>query len=124
MGRKPKQVRNGVCSACKADAVYVEIDHRVPVRIGGEHDPINLQDLCLTCHREKSMIEIGLFTFYAESADVRRWFHLAFQDDKSAIDSYITLLHLRVSHMREVLQKMENEKDGQPTYYPRVFDED
>lgn len=44
--------QNGHCAACPRDT-SLEIDHILPVVLGGSSDPINLQLLCLPCNRSK-----------------------------------------------------------------------
>lgn len=44
--------QNGHCAACPCDT-RLEIDHILPVVLGGSSDPINLQLLCLPCNRFK-----------------------------------------------------------------------
>ena len=42
----------GACAAC-GSRDRLEIDHRLPIRLGGSSDPSNLQLLCLPCNRSK-----------------------------------------------------------------------
>ena len=42
----------------RCNAPGVEIDHIVPVALGGSNDITNLQLLCRACHAEKSRIDI------------------------------------------------------------------
>ena len=44
--------QNGTCAACPATE-RLEIDHVLPVILGGSSDPSNLQLLCLPCNRSK-----------------------------------------------------------------------
>lgn len=45
----------GVCAACGASPprVSLDVDHVVPVNMGGASDPSNLQVLCASCNRDK-----------------------------------------------------------------------
>lgn len=52
---------------CCADPFHVhgdwkvlatEVDHIVPLRLGGTHDASNLQALCRSCHSRKSLNEL------------------------------------------------------------------
>lgn len=49
-------LQRGKCAYCKCNLRLVpyELDHVVPLVIGGLHDDSNLQLLCRTCNREKS----------------------------------------------------------------------
>lgn len=46
------------CNHCHEllDPLTTDIDHIVEVRDGGDHDIDNLQALCVTCHRKKTML--------------------------------------------------------------------
>lgn len=46
--------QNGKCAACPSTE-NLEIDHVMPVALGGSSDPFNLQLLCLPCNRSKGM---------------------------------------------------------------------
>jgi 5-methylcytosine-specific restriction protein A len=51
---------NPLCVACAAAGVQrfaVEVDHVVPIRLGGADDYANLQGLCLEHHRAKTASE-------------------------------------------------------------------
>lgn len=45
----------GICAACGATSQTrpLDVDHIVPVNVGGTNDPSNLQVLCSRCNREK-----------------------------------------------------------------------
>lgn len=92
----------GTCNACGKQSEYLEQDHRVPVRLGGDQHRTNMQMLCLECHKRKTFLETSLFSFYCTTDTVREWFRLAFQDDKERIKLFIDQLALRVSHFGEV----------------------
>lgn len=44
--------QKGLCAACSSDD-RLEIDHIMPLVLGGRNDPSNLQLLCLPCNRSK-----------------------------------------------------------------------
>lgn len=46
----------GVCACCKIDLVRYEVDHILPMRLGGTNGPKNLQLLCITCNRRKASL--------------------------------------------------------------------
>ena len=49
--------RKGICAACtqKIDAGKAwDIDHILPMALGGTNEPHNLQILCRSCHRAKT----------------------------------------------------------------------
>jgi len=50
---------NFTCQVCGKElrSKYLEIDHIIPLAIGGREDDSNRQVLCIECHREKSRIE-------------------------------------------------------------------
>jgi 5-methylcytosine-specific restriction endonuclease McrA len=51
---------NGLCVMCqdnKRITVACEVDHIVPLHLGGSNGMINLQSLCTECHKEKSNYE-------------------------------------------------------------------
>lgn len=45
-----------VCRTCQ-QAPATDVDHIVPKHLGGTDDPTNLQPLCHSCHRQKSLSE-------------------------------------------------------------------
>ena len=49
------------CGHCfrEVDRSLLEIDHIVPLSLGGTDDPSNLQTLCRTCNRRKGNRYIG-----------------------------------------------------------------
>jgi len=42
------------CLACGRVTPATEVDHRVPLSVGGTDDPANLDPVCTDCHRAKS----------------------------------------------------------------------
>ena len=46
------------CRVCGAPAT--EVDHILRLRMGGTHDPSNLQSLCRACHQGKTNRETSL----------------------------------------------------------------
>ena len=48
---------NKKCAVCELECDYFEIDHIVPVCVGGNNDTDNLQPLCKDCHKNKSLRE-------------------------------------------------------------------
>ena len=47
-----------ICRMCK-DNIAVHADHIIPLYLGGSNELENLQPLCLSCHKDKSLIEQG-----------------------------------------------------------------
>ncbi|HQR22811.1 MAG TPA: HNH endonuclease signature motif containing protein [Burkholderiaceae bacterium] len=49
------KLQRGRCAACRVRFVrkQLELDHVVPLAVGGEHDDRNLQLLCMPCNRSK-----------------------------------------------------------------------
>jgi 5-methylcytosine-specific restriction protein A len=45
---------------------YYEVDHQIPLKLGGENDLANLQCLCRKCHRAKTTLDLRM----AKSIDV------------------------------------------------------
>jgi 5-methylcytosine-specific restriction endonuclease McrA len=45
------------CAVCEIPVGYYEIDHRIPLAIGGANNRENLQCLCRVCHRTKTTSE-------------------------------------------------------------------
>lgn len=43
----------GKCVVCSIDLIRYEIDHIIPLVLGGTHEDHNLQLLCITCNRSK-----------------------------------------------------------------------
>ena len=42
------------------NAAYLEIDHILPIKMGGDPlDPNNQQTLCYPCHKKKSAVDVG-----------------------------------------------------------------
>lgn len=48
------------CGKTKFGWEEYDIDHVIPVALGGSHGPENLQLLCRECHRKKTASQIGL----------------------------------------------------------------
>jgi 5-methylcytosine-specific restriction protein A len=46
-----------LCALCGAPAT--EVDHIIPIRLGGSNDAANLQALCKSCHSAKTAREDG-----------------------------------------------------------------
>ncbi|QCP04200.1 HNH endonuclease [Brevibacterium sp. CS2] len=46
------------CSACGDDETNLQLDHRTPVVMGGEHSLGAVALLCLGCHREKNRSDL------------------------------------------------------------------
>lgn len=64
------------CARCGAPATVV--DHVLPLRAGGSHDPANLQPLCAPCHnaktaRETPRDELGRFIGVGRSKNLWPW---------------------------------------------------
>lgn len=34
-----------------------QLDHEIPLQIGGKHDPSNVQPLCVDCHKKKTALD-------------------------------------------------------------------
>jgi 5-methylcytosine-specific restriction enzyme A len=67
-GRKWMQIRGHVlrseprCEPCLARGritAATEVDHIVPLKLGGTDAPNNLQSICTDCHSEKTATENG-----------------------------------------------------------------
>ena len=66
------KVQQGRCNVCKgffAEGEHREIDHIVPKAAGGVDQYVNLQLLCVPCHREKSNKDLVIIQKYKESMD-------------------------------------------------------
>lgn len=49
-----------LCAKCEEQgrvAAAVEVDHKIPLHLGGPDDESNLQSLCVPCHEAKSEAE-------------------------------------------------------------------
>jgi hypothetical protein len=103
---------SGVCQACKRESQYIERDFKIPVRMGGDNEEHNRQDLCLECHRHKTHLERTLFGLYCDTETVREWFRLAFQDNLEDIKDFQDRLEMRMSHFREVTQVIKRKQEG------------
>lgn len=55
--RLAKLKANPRCEVC--GGVATQVDHIVPLSLGGTHDPANLQSICKRCHMTKSSSEGG-----------------------------------------------------------------
>lgn len=49
--------RDDICVICKKE-VSMEVDHVVPVALGGSDSEDNLQGLCVDCHKKKTSQDI------------------------------------------------------------------
>jgi 5-methylcytosine-specific restriction endonuclease McrA len=45
------------CQACQKVTTQLEVDHRIPMSLGGSDEDDNLQSLCIPCHEAKSRRE-------------------------------------------------------------------
>lgn len=51
-------LRDGAaCVKCGKGVGPLEVDHVVPLHVGGSNDPANLELLCRDCHRVKTELE-------------------------------------------------------------------
>src|SRR5688572_27594828 len=50
----------GKCCVCTLVTLNTEIDHIVPLILGGEHRETNLQLICRPCHKEKTKLDVKL----------------------------------------------------------------
>ena len=48
-------LQRGCCAICKISLDSYEIDHVMPLSLGGKHEPTNIQILCQNCNRTKHM---------------------------------------------------------------------
>ncbi len=50
-----------MCAHCdsECDRALLEVDHVLPLSLGGTDDPSNLQTLCRTCNRRKGNRFVG-----------------------------------------------------------------
>ena len=58
--REALKRRNPLCGLCLAENRYtegVEIDHRIPLHLGGLEDSTNVWLLCAACHKKKTLWE-------------------------------------------------------------------
>lgn len=63
-GAKKREIsykQKDCCINCKVRTMVLEIDHIVPLYQGGDNSKENLQGLCPTCHRKKTMYEFTQF---------------------------------------------------------------
>jgi 5-methylcytosine-specific restriction protein A len=59
---------NPLCVMCQSEgklAPAVEVDHKVPIHLGGSDDDVNLQGLCAPHHRSKLINELS--TLYGKA---------------------------------------------------------
>jgi hypothetical protein len=63
-----KDFKSNTCKYCKEvyDPQHLEVDHRIAMCFGGNNDVMNLQVLCINCHRVKSIVERGLVHHFRE----------------------------------------------------------
>jgi 5-methylcytosine-specific restriction enzyme A len=54
---------HGICQMCRQpiDVMGFDLDHHVPLAIGGEDDEENMRPLCRTCHALKTRGEAAAF---------------------------------------------------------------
>jgi 5-methylcytosine-specific restriction endonuclease McrA len=53
--------QNYKCLSCDYEIVdYYEVDHQIPLKLGGKNDLLNLQCLCRKCHRAKTTIDLRM----------------------------------------------------------------
>lgn len=58
--RRAQLCAHPLCAACRSRGVVAaaeEVDHVVPLHLGGTDDAVNLQSLCVECHRAKTASE-------------------------------------------------------------------
>ena len=58
--------RGCICQECKKDMIdwfRCEIDHILPVAMGGDDEDLNLYILCQGCHKEKTRKDIIIINF-------------------------------------------------------------
>jgi 5-methylcytosine-specific restriction endonuclease McrA len=66
--RRVLQAANGLCEECRREqrlSVATDVDHIVPLHLGGSNADANLQALCGPCHRDKTSREAALRTYAA-----------------------------------------------------------
>lgn len=104
-----------LCDHCKRENMYVEIDHKIPPKLGGDNHSSNKHYLCLECHHRKTKLESSLILSHQNSETIKEWFSLAFNNDPDEIREFIHKLRSTASHMREVLDlKILNRPRPQP----------
>jgi len=54
--------QNHLCNDCKMTCVFAEVDHIIPLYLGGTNDYENLQALCPNCHTIKTIRDDVQFT--------------------------------------------------------------
>ena len=52
--------QHGLCATCREPlpAKCAEVDHIVPLELGGRHDEENFQVLCIPCHKTKTKSDV------------------------------------------------------------------
>ena len=50
--------QGGLCLACRCVLDASEIDHVIPLALGGGNERRNLAALCRTCHRDKTKLDL------------------------------------------------------------------
>ena len=50
--------QGGCCRKCRAILFTFEVDHRVPLALGGTNERRNLEALCVPCHRAKTVVDV------------------------------------------------------------------
>jgi len=57
--------RGKVCYICSKEVPYIELEHKIPVCVGGSIvDKNNLDLICLNCHRKKTGIDKRIFNLF------------------------------------------------------------
>lgn len=90
------------CRYCgaKAPDVVLEVDHVVPVTLGGSDDPANLVAACEACNRGKSSIPADAEIVEDVERDALRW--------KVAMERAVELHQLERALMAEQLEQFED----------------
>lgn len=64
-GRRRQVIRNRIlerdeytCQKCGIVSLHLEVDHIIPLHLGGADNDENRQALCKKCHRKKTKTEI------------------------------------------------------------------
>lgn len=103
---------HGTCNVCGRESRFLERDHRVPPRLGGDlFHQANLQDICLECHKRKTTLEAGLMNFECTSAEVQEWLTMAFGADFGNMHGFADSLELRAHHVAEVAAMMKRKAE-------------
>ncbi len=65
--------QKGRCAGCAIEAACLEIDHIMPIFLGGSSDPTNLQLLCFPCNRSKGRKHPDLWRADLQNSDHPRF---------------------------------------------------